>query len=126
MSESKSKLPGHGARPLSLSCLEIRDAPSIFLRLESYRERVAFPYAALLRLELSNDENDLVLFFITHEVHVRGKNLQRIYEALSQGQAVAISVLSDCAFGGSAALLSGPLVSELRIKPLAQSDLRRR
>ncbi len=58
-------------------CLESREMPASFLRFESPREQMAFPYASLIKLELKRDETALELSFVTHQVASLGENWRK-------------------------------------------------
>jgi len=104
------------SRPVDPGCLETRDTPAVCLRLESHRQRIAIPYALLLRAEISEDETACELTFATHQVSIRGRHLRHIYLAVSQAQAVQISTgLSSGVQEGRSFL--GPLVTGINIKP---------
>ncbi|MBI5693762.1 MAG: hypothetical protein HZC55_27120 [Verrucomicrobia bacterium] len=74
--------------------VERTDIQGLFLRFESKRERIALPYALLLKLELSLDQRTLELAFATHTVTVGGWDLNEIYEMIADGHARCIR-LSD-------------------------------
>ena len=126
MSALKPKFPGgESPCPRDPGCLETQDVPAVCLRLHSHRQRLALPYALLLRTELSDDETACEITFATHEVSVRGRHLRAVYLAVSQGQAVQVGVgESENLPEGSAFL--GPLVTQVRIEPIAESDRARR
>lgn len=120
--EKKGKV---GALP-SLGCMETRDVPAVFVRLESPRLRTALPYASLIKLDLALNQEQLDLAFATHHVTVRGKNLQSIFDALSQAQATRIKV-AETKFAVNAMLMSStPFVSDIRVEPFDPVDRRRR
>lgn len=125
--KSKSNPSGFPLWPGEIpSCLETRELPAVFLRLETARQRVAFPYAALMKLELSLDETEVELTFTTHSATVKGRNLRGLYEAASQAQAVQIRATpKDITFEAMLKALTS-FVSEIRITPLDESELRRR
>ncbi len=126
MSGLNPKVPGSEAlMARNPGCLDTQDVPPVCLRLHSHRQRLALPYALLLRAELSDDETACEIIFATHEVSVRGRHLRAVYFAVSQGQAVQIGVgESENLSEGSAFL--GPLVTQVRIEPIAESDRARR
>lgn len=129
MSGLKSKLSDLGITPSIESdpgCLDVRGMPSVFLRFESPRQQVALPYAALLKLELSLDNTEAVLTFIAYSVTVKGKNLAKLYTAVSQAQAVQISVARKDFTMDAALMAFTPFVSDIRIVPLTETDRRRR
>lgn len=122
----KSKISSDD-RSLSLNpgCLDTRDIPAVCLRLESHRQRIAIPYALLLKVEISDDDTVCVLTFGTHKVHVRGRHLRDVYVAVSQAQAVQLNTgLSSGVPEGRA--FAGPLISEIRIAPIDEADLTKR
>ena len=79
-----------GSKPEDLSspvrCLETREIPGLFLRLQSAREQVALPYASLIKLELKNDATAVELSFVTHRVMIFGRNLAEVYQAAAEAQ----------------------------------------
>lgn len=110
----------------SPGCMETREVPAVFLRLESPRLRTALPYASLIKLDLALNEEQLDLAFATHHVTVRGKNLQSMFDALSQAQATQIKVAATN-FAVNAMLMSyTPFVSDIRVESLDPVDRRRR
>lgn len=126
MSELKPKFPNDDlSRARDPRCLETCDVPGVCLRLESSRQRVAIPYALLLRVELSEDETGCDLTFATHEVRIRGRRLRAVYLAVSQGQAVQIGV-GDSANVREGDAVLGPLVTGLQIDPLDEKLRARR
>lgn len=109
------------SRPVDPGCLETRDTPVVCLRLESHRQRIAFPYALLLRAEISEDETVCEITFATHQASIHGRNLKGIYLAVSQAQAVQISTgLSSGVPAGRSFL--GPLVTDIRIESVDQNS----
>lgn len=124
MSGIKPKVLGQ-EQPVNLRCLVTRDVPAVCLRLQSHRQRIALPYALLLRVELSEDETTCAITFATHEVSVQGRHLEQVYLALSQGQAVQIGIGQSESIPEGTSVL-GPLVTQVRIEPLAESDRTRR
>ena len=68
-------------------CLDKREIPAAFLRLQSAREQVALPYSSLIKLALKTDETALELSFVTHRVTITGKNLSEIYKAITEVEA---------------------------------------
>jgi hypothetical protein len=126
MSALKPKFPGEDPlRPRDPGCLDKQEVPAVCLRLHSHRQRLAIPYALLLRTELSDDETTCGITFATHEVSVRGRHLRTVYLAVSQGQAAQISVGESASLPEGAAFL-GPFVTEVRIEPLDESGRARR
>ena len=122
----KPKVPGDDAlRPRDPGCLDTREVPGVCLRIESARQRLALPYALLLRVEVAEDQTSCEIAFATHVIIVRGRHLRAVYVAVSQGQAVQISL------GDSAKILEGdtflgPLVTGIQIEPLDESGRARR
>ena len=128
MSEFKPRplSPGSGV-PAEARCLDTgRDVPGVFLRFESKRQRVALPYAGLLKVELSEDDTEIELNFATHQVKVCGKHLRRIYEAVSQARAVQITVAREDFPIEAMTRTDTPYVTEIRIEPLDEAERRRR
>jgi hypothetical protein len=124
MSGLKPKVFGSPV-PVNPDCLVTQDIPAVCLRLQARRQRLALPYALLLRAELSDGESNCLITFATHEVSVRGRHLHLVYLAVSQGQAVQISI------GESAKVLEGdpylgPLVTDIRIEPTDELGRSRR
>lgn len=124
MSTLKPKIPGQD-QPRNPGCLDTQDMPAVCLRLQSHRQRLALPYALLLRAELSDDESNCVIVFATHEISVRGRHLRGVYLAVSQGQAAQISIGDSASFAEGSAFL-GPLVTDIRIEPTDESGRTRR
>lgn len=124
MSGLKPKIPGVIA-PLHPGCLTAQDVPALCLRLQAERQRLALPYALLLRAELSEDESNCLITFATHEVSVRGRHLHHVYLAVSQGQAAQISIGESAKVTEGDSFL-GPLVTHIRIEPTDESDRARR
>ncbi|MBL9217468.1 MAG: hypothetical protein JNG82_03200 [Opitutaceae bacterium] len=122
----KPKVPGgETAKPVDTGCLETRDVPGVCLRIESARQKIALPYALLLRVDVAEDQTTCEIGFATHTVTVRGRHLREVYVAVSQGQATQISV------GHSANFLEGdayygPLITGIQIEPLDESSRARR
>ena len=126
MSEIRGKYPGgESPRPRDPGCLVTHGVPTVCLRLQSHRERLALPYALLLRTELSEDETNCAIIFATYEISVRGRHLHGVYLAVSQGQAVQISVGESASLAEGSAVL-GPLVNDIRIEPIDESGRVRR
>jgi hypothetical protein len=97
----------------------------LFLRFESTRERIALPYALLLKLELSLDQRTLELGFATHAVTLGGRELHEIYEAVADGHARCIR-LSDRETHGTVSRREGSaVVAEIRITRLDPDDRKR-
>lgn len=103
-------------QPRNPGCLVTQDAPAVCLRLQSHRQQIALPYALLLRVELSKDETNCVIVFATHEVSVRGRHLDAVYLAVSQGAAAQICIGDSARFTEGDKFL-GPLVADIRIEP---------
>jgi hypothetical protein len=126
MSGLKPKYPGgESPRPCDPGCLVTQDVPAVCLRLQAYRQRLALPYALLLRTELSEDETNCAIIFATHEISVRGRHLHGVYLTVSQGQAVQISVVESASLAEGSAVV-GPLVTDIRIEPTDESGRARR
>lgn len=124
MSGLKPKFPG-ADQPRNPECLVTQDVPAVCLRLRSHRQQIALPYALLLRAELSEDATTCLLCFATHEVSVRGRHLKDVYLAISQGQAIEISIgRSEYLREGMAFL--GPLVTAIQIEPTDEPGRARR
>ena len=123
MSGLKPKFPD-ADQPRDPGCLAAQEVPAVCLRLRSHRQRVAIPYALLLRIELSEDETGCLIVFATHEIHVRGRHLRQVYLAVSQGQAAEISIDQSATRPEGAAFL-GSLVTDIRIEPSGESGRRR-
>lgn len=126
MSGPKAKVPdGEALMVRNPNCLETQDVPPVCLRLHSHRQRLALPYALLLRAELSEDENCCAVIFATHEISVRGRHLLGVYLAVSQGQAAQISIGDSASFTEGDKFL-GPLVTDIRIEPSDEKGRARR
>lgn len=124
MSGLKSKFLGTD-QSREPGCLTVQEVPAVCLRLRSHRQRVAIPYALLLRIELTEDETGCLIVFATHEVHVRGRHLRQVYLAVSQAQAAEISVGQSATLPEGAAFL-GSLITDIRIEPTDESGRARR
>lgn len=124
MSGLKPKFPGQD-QPRNPGCLAIQEVPAVCLRLQSHRQKIALPYALLLRAELSEDATNCVIIFATHEISVRGRHLREVYLAVSQAQATEVSIGQSASLPEGAAFL-GPLVTEIRIEPTDESGRARR
>ena len=99
--------------------------PATFLRLHSPRERVALPYASLVKLELTLDETTLELSFITHRVTIAGRSLNEIYQAVTEAEARLVRVVSSD-FADEAPVPSyKALVRAIRIEPLDAEERRK-
>lgn len=99
-------------------CVETREIPAAFLRLQSSREQVALPYSSLIKLSLKTDGTALELSYVTHRVTIIGKNLAEIYKAVADLEARLITVAAED-FADAARLPSyTALVREIRIEPL--------
>ncbi|MBS0164016.1 MAG: hypothetical protein JSS48_15790 [Nitrospira sp.] len=126
MSGLKPKHPGGEIlRPRDPVCLVTQDMPAVCLRLHGHRQRIALPYALLLRIELAEDETACDITFATHVVNVRGQHLGLIYLSVSQARAAQVGV------GDSASLTEGesylgPLVTGMRIEPTDEAGRVRR
>jgi len=102
----------------SAECYIAGDRPAPFLRLETRREQMALPYAMLLGLALSLDENTLELDFASHKVTVTGKRLYEIFCAISAGQSQALlarGAAEEFALGPAS---KAPFIQDIRIKPV--------
>ncbi len=86
---------------------------------------MAIPYALLLRLELAEDETACLIAFATYEILLRGRHLLQVYEAVSLGQALQVSV-GNAASITAGTSFAGPLVTEIRIEPTDESGRARR
>ena len=119
-----------GSKPEDLSspvrCLETREIPGVFLRLQSAREQVALPYASLIKLELKNDATAVELSFVTHRVMIAGRNLAEIYQSVAEAQARVITVAETDFAGEFLMPAHRALVREIRIEPLDADDRRKR
>ncbi len=110
----------------SVRCLETRDMPAVFLRLQSAREQVALPYSSLIKLELKNDATAVELSFVTHRVMISGRNLAEIYQSVAEAQARVISVAATDFAGEFPMPAHRALVREIRIEPLDAEERRKR
>ena len=110
----------------SVRCLETRDMPAVFLRLQSAREQMALPYSSLIKLELKNDATAVELSFVTHRVMITGRNLAEIYQAVAEMQARLISVATTDFAGEFLQPAHRALVREIRVDPLDSNERRRR
>lgn len=110
----------------SVRCLETRDMPAVFLRLQSAREQVALPYSSLIKLELKNDATAVELSFVTHRVMISGRNLAEIYQSVAEAQARVISVAATDFAGEFPMPAHRALVREIRIEPLDADERRKR
>lgn len=126
MSGLKPKDPSHEApSPHDPGCLVAQPVPALCLRLQSHRHRIALPYALLLRAELSEDDSACMIMFATHTVHVQGRHLERLYIAVSQGLAAQVGIGRAEKFS-EGDLHGDPLVTQVRIEPIMESDKTRR
>lgn len=113
-------------RPADPRCLETREMPAVFLRLQSPREHVALPYSSLIKLALKTDGTALELSYVTHRVTVTGKSLGEIYKAVADAEARLVTVVAED-FADAARLPSHKaLVREIRIEPLDADERRKR
>ncbi len=119
MSGLKPKIPG-ATQPRDPGCLAAQEVPVLCLRLQSHRQRLAIPYALLLRIELTEDETHCLITFATHEIRVRGRHLRAVYLAVSQGQAAQVSIGESASLAEGEEFL-GPLVTEIRVEPTDES-----
>jgi hypothetical protein len=115
------KRAGTDAReiPPETGCLVTTPVPAVCLRLNSRRERIAIPYAMLLRVEISDGEKLCDLTFATHIIHVRGENIDEVFVAVSQAKAVELRIRSDVFAAGE--FYRGPLITQISIEPLDES-----
>jgi len=112
-------------RPADPRCVETREVPAAFLRLQSPREQVALPYSSLIKLSLKTDGTALELSYVTHRVTVIGKNLGEIYKAVAEVEARLVTVVAED-FADAAKLPSyKALVREIRIEPLDAEERRK-
>ena len=122
----KPKVPGEEkTKPLDTGCLDTRDVLGVCLRIESTRQRLAIPYALLLFVEISEDDTLCEIAYATHKVTVRGWDLRAVYVAVSQGQAVQVSVRGPTAFV-EGQVYYGPTITGIQIEPLDESRCARR
>ena len=112
--------------PSSVRCLETRDMPAVFLRLQSAREQVALPYSSLIKLELKNDATAVELSYVTHRVMIAGRNLAEIYQAVAEAQARLVMVATTDFAGEFLMPAHRALVREIRIEPLDAEERRKR
>jgi hypothetical protein len=98
----------------------------LFLRFESTRERIALPYALLLKLEMSLDQRTLELGFATHAVTIGGRELHEIYEAVADGHARCIRLSDRETTGIVSRREDRAVVGEIRITRLDPDDRKRR
>lgn len=124
MSGLKPKRDGQ-PETVNPGCLRTQDFPAVCLRLHAQRERIAIPYALLLRVALSEDETRCAITFATHEVTVQGSYLEPVYVAVSQGMAAEIAIGRSGKLG-EGVYFSGPLVTQVRIDPTTEGDRARR
>lgn len=124
MSGLKPKVPGQ-EQPRDPGCLYVQEVPAVCLRLHSHRQRIALPYALLLRTELSEDETTCVILFATHEISVRGRHLQPVYLAVSQGRAAQVGIGESASLAEGDKFL-GPLVTGIQIEPTDEASRMRR
>lgn len=124
MSGLKPKVPGQ-EQPRDPGCLDAQEVPAVCLRLHSHRQRIALPYALLLRAELSEDENTCVILFATHEICIRGRHLQAVYLAVSQGRAAQVGIGESASLAEGDKFL-GPLVTGIQIEPTDEAARARR
>lgn len=113
------------SQPIDPGCLTTREVPSLCIRFRSHRQRVAIPYALLLCLELAEDETTCLIAFATYEIRLRGRHLRQVYEAVSLGQALQVSV-GDAGRVMAGISFVGSLVTEIRIEPTDESGRARR
>ena len=119
-----------GSKPEDLSssvrCLETREFPGVFLRLQSAREQVALPYSSLIKLELKNDATAVELSYVTHRVMIAGRNLAEVYQAVAEAQARVISVAATDFAGEFLMPAQSALVRDIRIDALESNERRKR
>lgn len=106
-------------------CLEKRELPGVFLRLNSRRAQIALPYYRLLKLELSLDDTALELSFATHRVTLSGKNLAEVYTAVAEAEVCVISVAAPD-FVDARLPTYRALVRGICIEPLEPAEKQRR
>lgn len=106
--------------------IERTAAPGLFLRFESTRERIALPYAMLLKLEMSLDQRTLELGFATHAVTIGGRELHEIYVAVADGHARCIRLSDRETHGIVSRGDDRAVVAEIRITRLDPDDRKRR
>jgi len=122
----KPKLPGgEPLKPVDTGCLETREIPSVCLRIESARQRIALPYALLLCVEIAEDETQCEIAFATHTVTVHGRGLRSVYVAVSQGHAMQVRVRDSAKFL-EGELYFGSIITGIQIEPLHESGRARR
>jgi hypothetical protein len=107
-------------------CLERRGLPAVFLRLESPRERLALPYASLIKLVLRVDDTALELAFVTHRVTITGRNLNELYQAVTDVEARTIRVVAAGCTAEAGLRSLQALVLGIRIDPLDENERRSR
>lgn len=73
-------------------CLFTEGSPTLCLRLETPRERLALPYAGLVSVSLSVDDTVMTVFFVTHRITVKGRKLTEIFRAVATGSAHGLGV----------------------------------
>ena len=73
-------------------CLFTEGSPTLCLRVETPRERLALPYAGLVSVSLSADDTVMTVFFVTHRVTVKGRKLTEIFRAVATGSAHGLGV----------------------------------
>ena len=110
----------------SVRCLESRDMPAVFLRLQSAREQVALPYSSLIKLELKNDATAVELSYVTHRVMIAGRNLAEIYQAVAEAQARLVMVATTDFAGEVLMPAHRAPVREIRIEPMDAEERRKR
>ena len=99
--------------------------PATFLRFESPREQVAFPYASLIKVELARDETALELSFVTHRVSITGRQLSEIYKSVTDMEARLVRVVSNEFAGNPAVPTYRALVHGIRIDALDADERRK-
>ncbi|MDI1248576.1 MAG: hypothetical protein PSV13_06800 [Lacunisphaera sp.] len=68
-------------------CLITSASPTLCLRLETPRERLALPYAGLVSMSLSVDDTTMAIVFVTHRVTIKGRKLYPVYSEVAAGSA---------------------------------------
>lgn len=74
------------------NCLITSASPTLCLRLETPRERLALPYAGLVSVSLSVDDTAMTIVFVTHRVTIKGRKLYPIYGEVAAGSAHGLEV----------------------------------
>lgn len=126
MSGLNPKYPSlENQRPRDPCCLATSDVPVLCVQFESARQRVAIPYALLLRVELSEDETACDIHFGTHDVRLRGHRLRNVFAAVASGHAHKIG-LGDLRGVGASEIVLGPLILKVEIEAVEENMRSRR